>query len=59
MKAIKSFSYHLDGNNPTLIAEGETIPDIAQPYAVKNGYAEKAKQPPLNKAKQAPRNRQK
>ena len=57
MKAIKDFKYMVDGNAFTDIPSGEEIPVIAQEYALKNGYADKALSAPLNKAKSAPINK--
>jgi hypothetical protein len=50
MKASKSFKYCVDGNNTAEINQGDEVPEIAQAYALKNGYSEKATQPPQNKA---------
>jgi len=47
----------VDGNAFTDIPSGEEIPVIAQEYALKNGYADKALSAPLNKAKSAPINK--
>ncbi|MGJ8680511.1 hypothetical protein [Paraglaciecola sp.] len=57
MKALKEFKYHLNGNSLTVISEGEDIPEIAQEYAMKNGYAEEAKKTPANKSKSTPRSK--
>ena len=59
MKAIKDFKYFVNGCDYTEISSGDDIPAIAQSYALKNGYAEKADKLPLNKAKTAPKNKSK
>lgn len=59
MKASKEFSYYINGNTQSVIAVGDDIPVIAQAFAEKNGYAEKAKPAPQNKAKKAPRTKAK
>lgn len=62
MKASKEFSYYVNGNEKTLIKEGEEIPEVARTFAEKNGFAEKDSDPkekskstPANKAKQTPK----
>jgi hypothetical protein len=57
MKAIVDFKYMVDGNSCTNISVGDEIPTVAEAYALKNDYAEKALKTPLNKAKQAPLNK--
>lgn len=65
MKALKEFNYSLDGNTVTTIKSGEEVPEIALPYAEKNGFVEakappqKKAQPPANKAKKTPANKAK
>lgn len=65
MKALKDFQYSLDGNTVTTFKEGEEVPEIAQPYAKKNGIIQydvpqqKKAQAPANKAKRAPENKAK
>jgi ribosomal protein L14E/L6E/L27E len=53
MKAIETFKYCVDGNNITEIKEGEEVPEIAQAYALKNGYSEKSESAPENKAEKS------
>jgi hypothetical protein len=61
MKIIKSFKYSICGNTITNFETGEQeLPAQVAEYAIKMGFAENAKAPPLNKAKQtAPRNKAK
>ena len=63
MKALKEFNYSLDGNTVTSIKQGEQVPDIAIPYAQKNGLVEASviqkNKAPANKAKRAPANKAK
>jgi len=65
MKALKDFQYSLDGNTVTTFKEGEEVPEIAQPYAKKNGFVQddvqqqKKAQAPANKAKRVPANKAK
>lgn len=54
MKAIKDFDYYLNGNVKARIQDGDDIPEVAQEFAIKNGFAEKAKPAPQNKAKRKP-----
>lgn len=59
MKALKTFDYYLDGNRKSTIKEGESVPEIAHEYALKNNLAEKAKSAPETKAKKPPANKAK
>lgn len=52
MKATKEFEYHVDGNHLSTFKPGDDVPEIAHAYAIKNGFCEKAKPAPQNKAKQ-------
>ena len=53
MKAIKEFKYHVDGNKLSTFKPGDDVPELVHAYALKNGFCEKAKPAPQNKAKQA------
>lgn len=57
MKATKTFKFALDGNTVTTFMPGDDIPEIAQLYAEKNGFSEKSKPAPTNKARKAPQNK--
>jgi hypothetical protein len=60
MKIIKSFKYSICGNKITTFETGEQeLPEQVAQYAIKMGYVEKSKAPPLNKAQSAPRNKAK
>ncbi len=59
MKASKDFIYYLDGNNQSVIKQGDDIPSVALAYAQKNGFCEKAKTSTQNKAKRSPQNKAK
>ena len=65
MKALKDFQYSLDGNTVKTFKDGEEVPEIAQPYAKKNGFVQddvqqqKKAQAPANKAKRVPANKAK